>query len=153
MNDTMIAVDARTTTKTFGQGAVAVRALDDVSVQIRQEAFFTLPGPSGCGKTMLLRLIAGFKTLTSGAVFLDGQDVTHLPPDERAVDKAFQSDTPFAHLTVAQNSDFSSGFGPEMQGRPKAEVAVRVALSMTLLGAGQAYHLTTDWPGQRPPLI
>ncbi|MGB3278738.1 MAG: ATP-binding cassette domain-containing protein, partial [Pseudorhodobacter sp.] len=68
MTETPIAVEARNAVKTFGQGAVAVRALDDVSVKIRQGEFFTLLGPSGCGKTTLLRLIAGFETPTSGQI-------------------------------------------------------------------------------------
>ncbi len=60
------AVEARHAVKAFGQGDAAVRALDDVSVEIGQSEFFTLLGPSGCGKTTLLRLIAGFETPTRG---------------------------------------------------------------------------------------
>ncbi len=117
MND--IAIEARNAVKAFGQGAAAVRALDDVSVTIRKGEFFTLLGPSGCGKTTLLRLIAGFETPTSGRILLDGQDITHLPPNKRPVNTVFQSYALFPHLTVAQNV----GFGLQMLGKPKAEVA------------------------------
>jgi len=113
------AIEARNTVKAFGQGAAAVRALDDVSVTIRKGEFFTLLGPSGCGKTTLLRLIAGFETPTSGQIWLEGQDITHLPPNKRPVNTVFQSYALFPHLTVAQNV----GFALQMQGRPKAEVA------------------------------
>ncbi len=113
------AIEARNTVKAFGQGSAAVRALDDVSVTIRKGEFFTLLGPSGCGKTTLLRLIAGFETPTSGQIWLDGQDITYLPPNKRPVNTVFQSYALFPHLTVAQNV----GFALQMQGKPKAEVA------------------------------
>ena len=124
-----IAVEARNAVKAFGQGAAAVRALDDVSVSIRRGEFFTLLGPSGCGKTTLLRLIAGFETPTSGQILLDGSDITNLPPNKRAVNTVFQSYALFPHLTVAQNV----GFGLEMQGRPKAEVKSTTAQMLALV--------------------
>jgi spermidine/putrescine transport system ATP-binding protein len=74
------AVEARGVTKIFGQGQDGVRALDDVSIAIRQNEFFTLLGPSGCGKTTLLRLIAGFELPSAGEILLEGQPVGHLPP-------------------------------------------------------------------------
>ncbi|MDP4031256.1 MAG: ABC transporter ATP-binding protein [Pseudorhodobacter sp.] len=124
-----IAVEARNAVKSFGQGEAAVRALDDVSVQIRKGEFFTLLGPSGCGKTTLLRLIAGFETPTTGQILLDGQDITALPPNKRAVNTVFQSYALFPHLTVAQNI----GFGLEMLGRPRAEVAATTARMLALV--------------------
>ena len=83
------AIEARNVVKAFGQGDTAVRALDDVSVEIRQGEFFTLLGPSGCGKTTLLRLIAGFEMPTDGLILLDGQDITYLPPNKRPVNTVF----------------------------------------------------------------
>ena len=85
------AIEAQNIIKSFGQGKAALRALDDVSLAIRQGEFFTLLGPSGCGKTTLLRLIAGFEMPTSGTILLDGQDVTDLPPNRRPVNTVFQS--------------------------------------------------------------
>ncbi|EEW25707.1 ABC transporter ATP-binding protein [Rhodobacter ferrooxidans] len=122
-------MEARNAVKAFGQGDVAVRALDDVSVQIRKGEFFTLLGPSGCGKTTLLRLIAGFETPTSGQILLDGQDITDLPPNKRAVNTVFQSYALFPHLTVLQNI----GFGLEMLGRPKAEVKATAERMLALV--------------------
>ena len=123
------AIEARNVVKAFGQGDMAVRALDDVSVEIRQGEFFTLLGPSGCGKTTLLRLIAGFEMPTDGLILLDGQDITYLPPNKRPVNTVFQSYALFPHLTVAQNI----AFGLEMLGKPKAEVAARTEKMIALV--------------------
>jgi spermidine/putrescine transport system ATP-binding protein len=124
-----VTIEARNAVKAFGQGDHVVRALDDVSIQIRKAEFFTLLGPSGCGKTTLLRLIAGFEMPTSGTILLDGADITDLPPNRRPVNTVFQSYALFPHLTVAENV----GFGLTMQGRPKAEVKARVAEMLALV--------------------
>ena len=123
------AVEARNAVKAFGQGDVAVRALDDVSVKIAKGEFFTLLGPSGCGKTTLLRLIAGFETPTSGHILLDGKDITADPPNRRPINTVFQSYALFPHLTVAENV----GFGLSMQGRPRAEVAATTERMLALV--------------------
>ena len=123
------AIEVLHAVKTFGQGVSAVQALADVSLKIRKGEFFTLLGPSGCGKTTLLRLIAGFETPTSGDILLDGQEITHLPPNRRPVNTVFQSYALFPHLTVAENI----GFGLKMQGRPRAEIAARTEAMVTLV--------------------
>ena len=106
------AVEARSAVKEFGQGEAVVRALDSVSVAIRKGEFFTLLGPSGCGKTTLLRLIAGFDSPSSGAILIDGEDVSALPPNKRPVNTVFQSYALFPHLTVAENIAFGLRFTP-----------------------------------------
>ncbi len=123
------AIEAKNVVKAFGQGDTAVRALDDVSVEIREGEFFTLLGPSGCGKTTLLRLIAGFEMPTDGVILLDGQDITYLPPNKRPVNTVFQSYALFPHLTVAQNISF----GLEMLGKPAAEIKSRTAQMLALV--------------------
>ena len=112
-----VAVDIRGVTKIFGAGADAFTALDDVSVAIRENEFFTLLGPSGCGKTTLLRMIAGFEHATRGTVLLYGDDISDQPPYQRPVNTVFQSYALFPHLTVAENV----AFGLDMLGRDKAE--------------------------------
>ena len=124
-----VIISARNVIKTFGQGSTAVRALDDVSVNIRKGEFFTLLGPSGCGKTTLLRLIAGFEMPTDGTIELDGTDITTMPPNKRPVNTVFQSYALFPHLTVAQNI----GFGLQMQGKPAAEVRARTDEMLALV--------------------
>ncbi|MGB3148188.1 MAG: ABC transporter ATP-binding protein [Paracoccaceae bacterium] len=124
-----IAVEARAVSKHFGQGDALVTALEGVSVSIGKGEFFTLLGPSGCGKTTLLRLIAGFESPSSGQIFLDGQDITELPPNKRPVNTVFQNYALFPHLSVARNVSF----GLEMLGRPKTEIAARTAEMLALV--------------------
>ena len=93
------AIEAKGVTKLFqGAGQDPVKALDNVSVTIRENEFFTLLGPSGCGKTTLLRLIAGFDFPTDGEILLYGQDIAPLPPFKRPVNTVFQSYALFPHI-------------------------------------------------------
>ena len=123
------AVEARAVTKIFGSGADEVRALDDVSLTIDENEFFTLLGPSGCGKTTLLRLIAGFDHPTAGRILLQGEHIEHLPPYKRPVNTVFQNYALFPHMTVAQNI----GFGLEMLGKPASEVDETVQRMLDLV--------------------
>ncbi len=123
------AIEVRGVSKLFGMGEAQVAALDNVSVSIRENEFFTLLGPSGCGKTTLLRLIAGFDYPTDGQILLHGQDIAPLPPFKRPVNTVFQSYALFPHMTVAQNI----AFGLEMLGKPRAEISARVAEMLRLV--------------------
>ncbi len=127
--DTSFAVEAQNTVKIYGKGEGAIRALDDVSIQINKGEFFTLLGPSGCGKTTLLRCIAGFETPTSGKILLSGQDITLAPPNKRPVNTVFQSYALFPHLTVARNVAFAL----EMLGKPKSQVTETVERVLALV--------------------
>ena len=130
MASSQTAIEAKNVTKQFqGAGQDTVKALDNVSVSIRENEFFTLLGPSGCGKTTLLRLIAGFDFPTDGEILLYGENIAPLPPYKRPVNTVFQSYALFPHMTVAQNI----GFGLEMLGKPKAEIAARVAAMLKLV--------------------
>ncbi|MDN6874734.1 ABC transporter ATP-binding protein [Pseudomonas citronellolis] len=113
----------------FGTPGQGLKALDDVSLDIRANEFFTLLGPSGCGKTTLLRLIAGFEQPTSGSIRLYGEPMQGLPPFRRPVNTVFQSYALFPHMTVAQNI----AFGLEMQGKPKAETDATVKAMLELV--------------------
>ena len=74
-------------TKRFGK----VTAVNDVTLDIPHGKLITLLGPSGCGKTTILRMIAGLEVPSSGQIFLGGDDITHLPPNERKITMVFQS--------------------------------------------------------------
>jgi len=122
-------IDIDTVTKVFTGRGAPFTALDEVSVTIRQNEFFTLLGPSGCGKTTLLRVIAGFIAPTSGSLTLDGQDLVSLPPYRRPVNTVFQSYALFPHMTVAQNI----AFGLEMLNKPRSEVKATVDEMLNLV--------------------
>jgi spermidine/putrescine transport system ATP-binding protein len=123
------AIDVQRVSKVFGSGHESVRALDDVSLAIGENEFFTLLGPSGCGKTTLLRLIAGFEHPSSGQIILYGHDISPLPPYKRPVNTVFQNYALFPHLTVAQNV----GFGLQMLGKDSEEIETTVGRMLRLV--------------------
>src|SRR6202521_2485794 len=115
-------------TKSFGD----FKAVDDVSLKIYQGEIFCLLGASGCGKTTLLRMLGGFETPSSGKIFIDGEDMTGVPPYERPVNMMFQSYALFPHMTVEQNV----AFGLKQDGVSKPEIQDRVATMLDLVKLG-----------------
>jgi spermidine/putrescine transport system ATP-binding protein len=97
-------------------------AVDDVDFSIGQGEFFSMLGPSGCGKTTTLRMIAGFEQPTSGAIRLDGVDVSKVPPNKRDVNTVFQQYALFPHMNVFDNV----AFGPQSKKVDKATIKKRV---------------------------
>ena len=96
-------------TKTFGSGAAAVTAVDDIDLAIEPGELFFLLGPSGCGKTTLLRMIAGFEEPTHGRIRFGERDVTHVPANKRNTGMVFQSYALWPHMTVEANVAFGLG--------------------------------------------
>jgi len=135
-----VAISVNQVSKEFGQGKDAFFALDQVSVDIRENEFFTLLGPSGCGKTTLLRLIAGFEHPTSGHIQLHGKEISHLPPFRRPVNTVFQSYALFPHLTVAENI----GFGLDMQDKPASEIERTISEMLELVQMESMRDRRTD---------
>jgi putrescine transport system ATP-binding protein len=111
--------------KTF-EDTVAVGSVDLV---VRRHEVFALLGSSGCGKTTLLRMLAGFEQVTSGRIYLDGEDITDLPPYRRPVNMMFQSYALFPHMTVQANV----AFGLKQEGVPKNEIRERVFETLDLV--------------------
>ncbi|MCU1356223.1 MAG: spermidine/putrescine transporter ATP-binding protein [Acidimicrobiales bacterium] len=97
-------------------------AVREANFTIAEGEFFSMLGPSGCGKTTTLRMIAGFETPTSGAIRLEGKDVSKVPPNKRDVNTVFQQYALFPHMSVWDNV----AYGPRAKKLPKAEVAKRV---------------------------
>ena len=95
-------IEIRNVTKVFDD----VTVVDNMNLSVKRGDFVTLLGPSGCGKTTLLRMIAGFATPTSGNIFLDGKDITELPPHKRPINTVFQKYALFPHLNVFKNIAF-----------------------------------------------
>lgn len=127
-------------------------ALRDINLGIEEGAFYSLLGPSGCGKTTLLRVIAGFEDVSSGGVFIDGQDMSNVPANRRPTNMVFQSYAIFPHLNVAQNVAFGlrkSSLDKQAQAR-----AVDEALEMVgLAGYGdRAAHALSGGQRQRVAL-
>ncbi|MEP3034929.1 MAG: ATP-binding cassette domain-containing protein, partial [Pseudoruegeria sp.] len=112
-------------TKSFG----AVQVLHGLTAEITEGEFIAILGESGCGKSTFLRIIAGLEDATSGAIKIDGMNVTDLGPRERDIAMVFQSYALYPHMTVAQNIDFPL----ELMGLDKAERKTRVADAAELL--------------------
>lgn len=105
-------------TKRFG----AFTAVNGVSLEIAHGKVFSLLGPSGCGKTTLLRMAAGFEKPDEGRVWLDGKDITELPPEKRPVNTVFQNYALFPHLTIRENI----GFGLKIAKFSKLQISQEV---------------------------
>lgn len=113
-----ISIQIDRVSREYGQ----VKALDNVSLDIKAGEFFTLLGSSGCGKSSLLKLIGGFDRQTSGRVAFDGKDVGDLPANKRPVNTVFQSLALFPHMSVAQNV----GYGLRLKGLSGASLEARI---------------------------
>jgi spermidine/putrescine ABC transporter ATP-binding subunit len=112
--------------------AGAVTAVDQVSLDIGAGEFFALLGPSGCGKTTLLRMIAGFETPTEGALLIDGQDMSQVPPNRRPVNMVFQSYAVFPHMSVFDNV----AYGLKVARTKGSEIRPRVEEALELVKLG-----------------
>jgi putrescine transport system ATP-binding protein len=108
-------------------------AVKSVNLSIKRNEIFALLGSSGCGKSTLLRMLAGFETVTSGSIFLDGEDITHLPPYRRPINMMFQSYALFPHMTVENNV----AFGLKQEGVNQPEIHERVFEALELVQMSQ----------------
>jgi putative spermidine/putrescine transport system ATP-binding protein len=104
-------------------------AVEDFNLQVARGEFVSFLGPSGCGKTTTLRMIAGFELPTTGAITLDGQDITRRPPNQRNVGMVFQSYALFPNMTVAENI----GFGMKIKKQPADAIRKRVRELLDLI--------------------
>jgi putrescine transport system ATP-binding protein len=116
-------------TKRFGTFV----AVNNVSLKIFKGEIFCLLGGSGCGKTTLLRMLAGFEPPSSGALYIDDQDMATIPPYERPVNMMFQSYALFPHMTVAGNV----AFGLEQEKLKRTEIDRRVAEILDIVKLGE----------------
>ena len=120
-----IAIELRDVVKQFGD----VKAVDHVSMEIRDGEFFSMLGPSGCGKTTTLRMIAGFEYPTQGEICLHGTSIGSTPPYQRNVNTVFQSYALFPHMTVAENV----AFGLQMKKVAAATIKKQVQEALELV--------------------
>ena len=103
---------------------------DDLSLAIAAGETVALLGPSGSGKSTLLKIIAGLETPDAGSVWMDGQDISPLPPERRGFALMFQDFALFPHLSVLDNV----AFGLVEQRVPKALARARALAMLTLFG-------------------
>lgn len=106
-----------------------MKVVRKLNLDIKEGEFLTLLGPSGCGKTTTLRMIAGFETVTSGQIELEGVDVAGLKPNERNVNTVFQNYALFPHMKVEDNI----AFGLVEKKVSKAEIKERVSKMLKLV--------------------
>ena len=118
-----------------------VVAVKNFSLQVKDSEFVCLLGPSGCGKTTLLRIIAGFETLDSGDVLMNGKSIIRLPPYKRPMNMVFQNYALFPHMSVFENIAFSQF----LKKKPKEEMARKVRKMLQLV---QLEGLETRGPNQ-----
>src|SRR5579885_2646867 len=127
-------------------------AVDGVSLDIRRGEIFCLLGGSGSGKTTLLRMLAGFETPSAGRIFIDGEDMSAVPPYERPVNMMFQSYALFPHMSVEKNV----AFGLEQERLERAEIRRRVAEILEIVQmspyAGRKPHQLSGGQRQRVAL-
>lgn len=121
----MAAITIDHVVKKFGD----VRAVDEVSLQIKKGELFFMLGPSGCGKTTLLRMIAGFYFPDGGRILFDDRDVSLVPPHERNTGMVFQNYALWPHMKVWENL----AFGLEMHKIPESERRDRVERALGMI--------------------
>src|SRR5437763_9768123 len=108
-------------------------ALDNFNLRIEPGELLALLGPSGCGKTTALRLLAGFDQPTSGAVLIDGADVSRVPANKRDMGMVFQSYSLFPTMSAQDNV----AFGLRLRGRSGADRRKRAAELLELVGLAE----------------
>jgi molybdate/tungstate transport system ATP-binding protein len=113
--------------------------LDHVNLEVEDGEYFVLIGPSGSGKTMFLETIAGMWNVDSGRIYMNGKDVTNLPPEERGVGFVYQNYMLFPHKTVFENISF----GLNIRKVKKDEIKARVDEMMDFMGIS---HLAERFP-------
>ena len=118
-----------------------VQVVHDFNMDIEKGEFVSFLGPSGCGKTTVLRMIAGFETVTAGSVIINGKNQNTLKPNQRNIGMVFQAYALFPNMSVFDNV----AFGLKVAGKPKAEIESRVK---EMLGLIRLDHLADRYPYQ-----
>jgi len=133
----MTAVSLRKLRKIYG-AEVAVEGID---LDIARGELIVLLGPSGCGKSTTLRMVAGLEAISSGELYIDGQNVTELEPKDRDIAMVFQNYALYPHKTIQANLSF----GLKMRGIPTRDIQTRVAAAAEML---DITHLLDRKPAQ-----
>lgn len=125
----MATIETKGLKKYFG----GVKAVDGVSLSIKDGELLVILGPSGCGKTTLMRMIAGLEKPTAGDIFIGGEMVTGLPPRDRKIGMVFQSYALYPHMTIFNNIAFPL----KAQKVPKMAMQDKVEWAASILSIGK----------------
>ena len=147
-------VSLRNLSRFFG----STRALDGLNLEIEPGELVALLGPSGCGKTTALRILAGFESADTGAVLVDGQDLSPIPPARRDMGMVFQSYSLFPNMTALDNVAFGlrmrkKGAAPAAHARPTScwtWSAWPSRPGSTRTSCPAASSSGSRWPGRSP---
>lgn len=138
----MSAIEIEGVVKSFAKSDV----LRGISLSIRSGEFVAVLGPSGCGKTTLLRTLAGFEPIDSGAIRIGDTVLSgkghHVPPEERGIGVVFQSYALWPHMSVAGNV----AYGLKVKGLARQEREARTARVLKLVGL-------TEFAERRPAAL
>ena len=110
-----------------------VKAINDLSLDVKDGEFMVFVGPSGCGKSTALRSIAGLEEISAGKIQIGDRVVNDLPPKDRDIAMVFQNYALYPHRTVEQNL----AFGLQLRKTPKDEIKRRVDDAAKMLGLEQ----------------
>ena len=124
----MGSISLKSVSKVFGDATV----IPSIDLEIDDGEFVVFVGPSGCGKSTLLRLIAGLEDVTSGAIFIDGEDATTAPPAKRGLAMVFQSYALYPHMSVYGNIAFPLKMAGDGQGRASTRRSRAAAETLNL---------------------
>ena len=128
----------RNVKKSYDQKTLVVK---DFNLELAKGEFLTLLGPSGSGKTTVLMMMAGFESVTSGDILLDGNPITRTAPYKRNIGMVFQNYALFPHMSIAENLAYPL----KVRKKSKAEIAERVQRYLDLIELGDFGNRT---PGQ-----
>jgi iron(III) transport system ATP-binding protein len=121
----VVAVKFDAVSKVLGQ----VRAVSNLTLEIKPGELFFLLGPSGCGKTTALRLVAGFYTPDEGRILFDGEDKSRVPPHKRNTAMVFQNYALWPHMDVEKNV----AYGLNVRKLPEREIRERVRRALEIV--------------------
>ncbi|MFA6625141.1 MAG: ATP-binding cassette domain-containing protein, partial [Bacilli bacterium] len=106
------------------------KAVNDISLDIKDGEFVVFVGPSGCGKSTTLRMIAGLEDITAGELYIDNQIVNDVEPKDRDIAMVFQNYALYPHMTVYENM----AFGLKLRHVPDDEIQEKVLWAADILG-------------------
>jgi branched-chain amino acid transport system ATP-binding protein len=144
MDDRAVVLEAQGMSVSFG----GIRAVHDVSLQLREAEILGLIGPNGSGKSTIFNMLSGTLAPTSGSILFDGSEIAGLPPHRiinSGIGRTFQIPRPFRRLTIFENVALAGFYGQGRHSRARAEEAAERSLAM--VGLPTDRHATVDGLG------